>query len=100
MYTSVCNNTHIHTTGTDKNFTNNYHSILHKTINQNLFHYIPTNLTMQKGSKIIMHCITRLQQKESKDDKGDNNNIEEVDRVATSNSNSDKDSSKDNNTKK
>src|SRR5687768_14952984 len=94
MYTSVCKDTHIHTTGTDENFTKNYHSILHTAINQNLFYYIPTNLTMQKGSKKIMCRITQFQEKESKDDKGDNNDIKEVDGVATSNSNSDKDTTK------
>src|SRR5688500_17237764 len=100
MYTSICKDTLIHTTGTDENFTNTYHSILHTTINQNLFCYIPTYLTMQKGRKKTTRRVTQLQEKESKDDKGDNNNINEVNGVATSNSNSDKGNDKDNNTKK
>src|SRR5688500_1650065 len=99
MYTSVCKDTLIHTTLTEENFTKNYHSISHTTINQNLFHYILTNSTLQKGRKKTTCCVTRLQEKQSKDDKGDNNNIKEVDRVATNNSKNAKDDNKDNNTK-
>src|SRR5688500_13795438 len=47
-----------------------------------------------KRNKKTLRCIARLQEKENKDDKGDNNNIEEVDVEETSNSNSDKDNNK------